>query len=116
MTQIPNNLGDEGNTSDPNAITYPVDQMRNIGIKLYLDAETALQQHETIWQWVKSWLASNDDKGYYAAVLNPHEQRMRASFAWQQQLGQTLVNAADLADSTDDSTAQSFTKNGHTYS
>lgn len=100
-----------GSSSD--AIIFPTDQLREVAAKILVQADTALQQHNKLWAQVQTFLHENDDHGNMAAVLNPHDKRMRASYDWQMQLASTLFQVVDLVEGADDSAAQGFTPRHH---
>src|SRR5215472_3600335 len=108
MTKIPSTPQDDGTTSDPSLIVYPVDRLRQAAAQLLVSADNALQQHNQTWSQIQQWLHDNDDKGYMASVLNPHEKRMRDSYNWQMQLASTLFDAIDQINNNEDNTAQDF--------
>jgi len=99
----------DGNSSNPDQISYPTDRIREVAAKLLVQADLALQQHNWIWSNVQHYLETNDDNGHMMAVLAPHEKRMRDSYNWQQQLAQTLFSALDQVEAMDNQIQQSFT-------
>lgn len=101
------------NGSNPDFILYPVDQIREVAAQILVQADLAQQQHATIWQQIQTWLDTNDDNGYIASVLKPHEKRMRDSYAWQIQLATALFDAVDQVESYDDQNSQNFTPRTH---
>ncbi|MBV9615284.1 MAG: hypothetical protein JO031_07510, partial [Ktedonobacteraceae bacterium] len=88
MPFIKNDPG--GGTTDPDLTIYPIDQLREVAARILVQADQALQQHNATWSNIQVWLNENDEYGYMASVLNPHEKRMRDSYNWQMQLASTL--------------------------
>jgi hypothetical protein len=95
-------------------MVYPIDLLRQVAAKILVDADMALQQHQTLWKGVQGFLYEHDVNGKMAAVLEPHEKRMRDSYNWQMQLASTLFAAIDAVTTTDQDAANLF-KNHHGY-
>ncbi|HZO70858.1 MAG TPA: hypothetical protein VFB60_01570 [Ktedonobacteraceae bacterium] len=111
-TQVPQNSGSNSSTD---AIIFPTDQLRQVAAQILVDADAALQRHNAIWAKIQTFLHDHDDGGHMAAVLNPHEQRMRASYNWQMQLASALFQAIDTVEGTDNAMAQGFTHSYHGF-
>ncbi len=102
-----------GGTSDPNLTIYPIDSIREVAARILVQADQALQQHTTTWSGIQAWFNENDDSGYMASVLNPHEKRMRDLYNWQMQLASTLFAALDLIEANENDIRQSLTPREH---
>ncbi len=105
-------IGPDTSGGSNESILYPIDLMRQVAAKLLVQADTALQEHNTICAQVQSFLDTNDVDGCMAAVVAPHEKRMRDSYEWQMQLATTLFSAIDAMESADQNVSQSFTPRG----
>ncbi len=105
--------GDPGSGTDTGQIVYPVDLLREVAAKIVVDADLALQQHQTLWKQIEAFLHDHDDDGKMAAVLNPYEKRMRDSYNWQMDLATSIFSAIDMVTSTDDTVGDNFTPHGH---
>ncbi|MDQ2715627.1 MAG: hypothetical protein M3Z08_12025 [Chloroflexota bacterium] len=110
---MPHMPANNGSGSSTDGILFPVDQMREVAAKILVQADLALQRHNTLWAQVQAFLHEHDDGGDMAAVLNPHEQRMRASYNWQMHLASTLFQAIDTVEGTDNAMAQGFMPGEH---
>jgi hypothetical protein len=107
---VVNQAAGEGNTtgSSTGQTNYPVDLLSQAAARILVDANQALDQHQTLWNQVQAFLHEHDIDGKMAAVLIPHEQRMRESYNWQIQLASSIFSAIELATAADDSVASSF--------
>jgi hypothetical protein len=105
-------IGPDNSGSSNESILYPIDLMREVAAKLLVQADTAMQEHNTICAKVQGFLETNDVDGCMAAVVAPHEKRMRDSYEWQMQLASTLFSAIDEMESADQNVSQSFTPRG----
>ena len=78
MPFIKDDIG--GGSSNSDLTIYPIDSLREVAARILVQADSALQQHNAIWSNIQGWLNENDDSGALAAVLSPHEKRMRDSY------------------------------------
>lgn len=89
-------------------MVYPIDLLTQAASKIAVDADMALQQHQTIWNGIQTFLDEHDIDGKMRDVLSAHEKRMRDSYNWQSQLAITLFAAIEAVTTTDQDTANHF--------
>jgi len=87
---------------------YPVDLLSQVAAQILTDANQALEQHQTIWKQVQTFLQDNDVDGKMAAVLDPHQQRMVDSYNWQIQLAKSISSAVEQVKQADSNMAGEF--------
>ncbi|HLG62928.1 MAG TPA: hypothetical protein VKY19_13390 [Ktedonosporobacter sp.] len=106
-------------------ILYPVDRLRAVGQQIISDAQEGLNRHNAAWASGPTSASKyaditppdedtiqplHSDSGIQPVkmVLYPHERRLRASYEWQQAMGQMLLKLADQMDQMDQQTAQNI--------
>lgn len=97
--------------SDGNTISYPPDAMRTTAGKIRNNATTALNNHESYWSLIQTCISPLPGfmQSALNAVLNPHNERLRASFQWQMDYADLLEKAAGEMEAQDNTTKRSFT-------
>ncbi|MBA2285158.1 MAG: hypothetical protein H0W02_06735 [Ktedonobacteraceae bacterium] len=110
MPRIPS--GDT--SSGSGAIFYPLDRMREAAAKILVNAGEAQQSHNAAWAKVQSYVQSFPGfmQGPIMTVLSRYDARLRASYQWQLDFANTLFDAADAMDTTDNNIADSFNPGG----
>ena len=101
----------ESDSSDSGLLSYPVDYMRTTAAKILVRAQKAMDDHDKAWNEVVTYCETTpSDFGVHVirAVLQPHATRLRQSYEWQLALAQSLFDALDSIEGTDDSISQSF--------
>jgi hypothetical protein len=79
-----------------------------------VDAGTAMMEHDAKWARIQSFIASFPGfmQGTIMGVLSPYAQRLRDSYQWQIDFANTLLDAANMADTTNQDVANSFKPRG----
>jgi hypothetical protein len=91
-------------------IVYPVAVMHTTAQQIRTNALSSLSTHEQKWQLVQHCLLPLP--GFLSsavnALLEPHDQRLRASYQWQMDLATRLDQAASAMAEADQRGGQSF--------
>src|SRR5579875_1922905 len=111
--------GDQGSAND--TVTYPIDLMSEAALTIFQRTQQAMQTHQQAWQAIQRWIEESapkfselgidliDVRSYLTNVPAPHAQRLQATYQWQMDAAQALVNAVEQIRTTDQQMAQSFT-------
>lgn len=109
----------QGSTGDE--IAYPLDLMNEVALTIFQKAQQAMEMHQQNWASIQRWIEESaptfselgitlvDVRSYLKNVLEPHAQRLQASYQWQLDAAQALVNAVEQIRATDQKMADSFT-------
>jgi hypothetical protein len=114
-----------GGPGDSNTITYPVDLMRSVGLKVMQRAQQAMDDHQRLWSAIEEWIGTCaprdalythnhydiydlDVRPYLHSVLGPHAQRLWDAYQWQMNIGQALIDAAEQMSNLDQQIASSY--------
>lgn len=119
-------------TSSDGIVSYQTDAIREVAAKIIANVSIALENHTNAWNAIQSYLGgdakwqgsympalnnghimtmdgSMPDVYYYLRnVLEPHVQRLRASFDLQLGVAQALFDLADQIDAADEKIKDSF--------
>lgn len=91
-------------------ISYSTDSMRATAQKIRANASTALSDHTKYWNMVQNCLSPLPGfvQSAFYNVLNPHDERLRASYQWQMEVADRLEQAANHMDGLDSDLTKSF--------
>ncbi|HEU5378576.1 MAG TPA: hypothetical protein VFV38_24410 [Ktedonobacteraceae bacterium] len=114
---IPQNQG-----SSNDDITYPLDLMNEVALTIFQQTQQAMETHQQNWQVIAQWIEESapkfsqlginlvDVRSYLKNVLEPHAQRLQASYQWQMDAAQALVNAVEQIQTAEQQIADGFTQ------
>ena len=109
----------QGSTGE--TVLYPVDLMNEVALTIFQQTQQAMQTHQQNWQTVQQWIEESapkisslgislvDVRSSLKNVLEPHARRLQASYQWQMDAAQALVNVVEQIRDADQQMANSFT-------
>lgn len=117
--------------SDPSSrdeIRIPTDLLREVAAEILAEVGQALALHDQTWHAIQAWIDESSptygtaDLGsgmidphvphHLNEVLQPHAQRLRASYEWQISVAQALFAAVDAVETTEQGLANGFSDTG----
>lgn len=109
---------DQGSSNDD--ITYPLDLMNEVALTIFQQTQQAMETHQQNWQVIAQWIEESaptfsqlginlvDVRSYLKNVLEPHAQRLQASYQWQMDTAQALVDAVAQIETAEQQIADGF--------
>ncbi len=103
-----------GSSSGSSRMSYPSERILETANKMIANANTSVEQHNAAWAQVQAYVQTFPGfmQGPVRAVLAPYERRLRASYQWQLDCANTLINGSNQMQQTDARIAQGFTPQG----
>ncbi|MDQ2907129.1 MAG: hypothetical protein ABI456_08565 [Ktedonobacteraceae bacterium] len=108
-------------TGSNDEILFPKDLLREAASTIFNNAMHASENHGALWNTVENWIQASapkdtlfllgdlvDVRSYLTNVLQPHAERLRASYDWQMSFASALMQAIDTIETTDEQIAASF--------
>lgn len=109
----------QGSSSDK--ITYPLDLMNEVAQTIFQKTQQAMDTHQQNWNIVQQWIEESapkfselginlmDVRPYLKNVLERHAQRLQASYQWQMDAAQALMDAVQQIETAEQHIADGFT-------
>ncbi len=96
--------------SSSESMSYPSGRIIETANQMLTNAHNSLDQHNAAWAQVQGFIHSFPGfmQGPVMAVFAPYERRLRASYQWQLDCANALINGADQMQQTDAAVAQGF--------
>ncbi|MDQ2714514.1 MAG: hypothetical protein M3Z08_06380 [Chloroflexota bacterium] len=101
---------DSGSSGGGDLKRFPASKMRTTAGNMTTNANNALAEHERSWARIQAYINRFPGfmQGPVRAVLEAYEKRLRASYQWQLDCANALIQGAEATETTDTQMAQSF--------
>lgn len=109
-------------------VTYPLDLMNEVALTILQQTQAAMDTHQQYWQDIEQWIEECaptfselggtlvDARSALKSVLEPHAQRLQASYQWQMDAAQALIDAVEQIRTAEQQIASGFTDGSGTGS
>lgn len=104
-----------------NQIAYPLDLMNQTALTILQKAQDAMVTHQSTWKIIQDWIDHSaptdsqmgigwpDVRSYLSNVLDSHAQRLQASYQWQIDTAQAIINAVQQITTVEQENTNGFT-------